>query len=781
MKTFIKNLLLSLFFITMISIQIGCDTEKQQIIYLKNNKIKLGFSNKNGALVVFKDLVNSHEYLDKKHPLSSIWEIDLILSQGIFNTKDNREDDVQLDNSNSKKIDMTHASKFHFIKENDYSLTFIWEGFETIQNKDFKVTGVISVDENEPETSWKISVEGIKDNNIHRVAFPKISGIKDLGDEEYLALPIWMGTLYENPRKQLRNPAARTEWGYPGHPLSIQLLALYDPDEVGFYASSNDSLSHKKSFSLSLDTTNNNLTYQMNHYPPYTPELNSYTTPYEAIVRSFKGDWITAAEQYREWGTKQRWASESRFKNKLTPSWLEETAIWVWNRQKSDNVLVPAAELKKRLGLPVNVFWHWWHRTSYDDEFPEYFPPREGDKSFKKALSLAHDQEIRAIVYMNAWKWGPSAKSWKDENASYYAVKNINGGLNSHVYNKFTGKALAEMCMATDFWKNKYSTLADTAIDMYNIDGVYMDQACQSTMCYDINHGHVLAGGNYWVENFAKLTKNIRSNITENKNNPILAGEGCGESWLPQLDLMLTLDVSMERYKGGNRGKPIPMFQAVYHEYAITYGNYSSLLVPPYDELWPKEYAPKEPLKLLNNDYSKQFLMEQARSFAWGLQPTIANYQPFLHSERKVEAQFLMDLAKVRYNGLKYLLYGKFLRSPDFDPPEELLEMSRISIYAGKTGNAITRFKKKFPLIFSGTWQAPDNQVGIALANIGDESFPVNFNINAKQYELPSSGEVYIIDSNKKRKLTAYSNNRIKISFELPPKGLCIVEIAPNS
>ena len=173
--------------------------------------------------------------------------------------------------------------------------------------------------------------------------------------------------------------------------------------------------------------------------------------------------------------------------------------------------------------------------------------------------------------------------------------------------------------------------------------------------------------------------------------------------------------------------------------------------------------------------------MEQARSFAWGLQPTIANYQPFLHSDRKIEAQFLMDLAKLRYNGLKYLLYGKFLRSPDFDPPEELLEMSRISIYAGKTGNAITRFKKKFPLIFSGTWQAPDNQVGIALANIGDESFPVNFSINAKQYELPSSGEVYIIDSNKKRKLTAYSNNRIKISFELPPKGLCIVEIAPNS
>ena len=42
-----------------------------------------------------------------------------------------------------------------------------------------------------------------------------------------------------------------------------------------------------------------------------------------------------------------------------------------------------------------------------------------------------------------------------------------------------------------------------------------------------------------------------------------------------------------------NQWETIPFFQAVYHEYSITYGNYSSLLVPPYDELWPAEYAPK--------------------------------------------------------------------------------------------------------------------------------------------------------------------------------------------
>ena len=34
---------------------------------------------------------------------------------------------------------------------------------------------------------------------------------------------------------------------------------------------------------------------------------------------------------------------------------------------------------------------------------------------------------------------------------------------------------------------------------------------------------------------------------------------------------------------------------------------------------------------------------------------------------------------------------------------------------------------------------------GIALASISDNPIPVNFSINSKDYELPSSGEIYII------------------------------------
>lgn len=112
---------------------------------------------------------------------------------------------------------------------------------------------------------------------------------------------------------------------------------------------------------------------------------------------------------------------------------------------------------------------------------------------------------------------------------------------------------------------------------------------------FDKNHGHPVGGGNYWLEGFGKPGNQIRSKLS-NINEPVLGGEGCGESWMPYIDLFFTLQVSRERYAGVNEWETIPFYQAVYHQYSITYGNYSSLLVPPYDEMWPKKFAPENPL-----------------------------------------------------------------------------------------------------------------------------------------------------------------------------------------
>ena len=728
------------------------------LIYLENSRIKLGFDRKTGLLRVFDDLDHFYEFLSEDIVSGSPWQIYLFSGSG------------------TKVVDISKASRFHIEKVDSRNLVFIWNEFADIKNKNFQVEVKVILEKDEPSSAWQISLTGCEGLNLSSVVFPRISGLKNPG-KEFLAVPSWMGELIEDPRIQLSKLSGREkkyEWTYPG-PLSMQCMALYSPQKCGFYAACHDSLAYRKSFGFLLDTLNS-LVYQMNNYPVFDSAQTTYKPAYQAIVGSFTGDWINAAERYKKWGSKQQWCVQSRLKNNLSPAWLNKTALWVWNRGQSSNVLLPAASLKQKLDLPVNVFWHWWHGCSYDDGFPEYFPPREGKKSFMKALAAAQQDGLKAIVYMNVLQWGTSTDSWKKENASAAAVKDINGNMNSHVYNVFTAKSLTSMCIGTRFWKDKYASLCERALNSYHLNGIYMDQACLSRTCYDSHHGHPLGGGNYWVENFETLTGQIRAETTQS-DQPVLAGEGCGEVWLPYLDVFLALQVSMERYAGINGREPIPFFQAVYHAYGITYGNYSSLLIPPYDTLWPKAFAPKNPTELLDKKYNRQFLMEQARSFVWGMQPTIANYREFLNRDRKEEIDYLINLAKVRYQGLKYLLRGEFLRSPDNEFPQEELNISRLSIYAGREGQSVTHFQKSFPLVYEGTWKSDDNQIGIALASISDKAFPVNLSFDSSDYNLPASGTIYLIDTGGKRILTSYTDGKIEINFRLPPKGLCIVEI----
>src|SRR5688500_19033681 len=115
--------------------------------------------------------------------------------------------------------------------------------------------------------------------------------------------------------------------------------------------------------------------------------------------------------------------------------------------------------------------------------------------------------------------------------------------------------------------------------------------------------------------------------------------------------------------------------------------------MPPYDDLWPAEFAPKEPLRLLDPKFSLQFRVEQARAFVWGQQPMIANFRPSHLHERPEEIAYVLRLARLRHATLEYLVHGEFLRPPTIDAPSVDAEFSRLSIYAGQKG-ALTSFKQ---------------------------------------------------------------------------------------
>lgn len=724
-------------------------------IRLENASLRLVLDERDGSIVQLVDRASGHAIVDGAIDSVGLWDLHVP----------------------SGHITPRRAGQFHWARTGveGRTLRLTWSAFGMAEAPSLRVTATASLRADSAASEWRIRLDGIKGLGVDSVRFPRVTGIASLGDSEELAVPVWMGQRTREPRRLLsgeNGTGRRLEWFYPGQ-LSLQLVALYQRDGVGLYASADDSLAFRKSFAL-WGSANGMASYEMIHLPGDPGRADSYSPSYAAILGAFTGDWLSAAERYRRWGTRQKWARESRLARGLVPSWIERTGLWVWNRGRSPMVLEPAVALEKELGLPVSVFWHWWHHGPYDTSFPDYLPPREGADAFTAALGRAHAAGLHAIVYMNQRLWCLDTPSWRAENAERFAVHNADGKIRTEVYNIFDPQACATMDVTTTGWRNKYAGIADTVLTQYGVDGIYMDQAVLSLMDYSPDHGHPLGGGNYWMQGFTKLAHDIRRRA----GKPIaLGGEGTGENWLSELDMLLALQVSMERYAEPTNGwEVIPLFQSVYHAYGITYGSYSSLAYPPYDDLWPARTAPPNALQPLDRKYSRQFRLEQARSFVWGMQPTIANFLPWQLTDRKAEIDYALALARLRSRFPQYLLRGTFLRPPPLGVPEVDVMVSRVSIYASR-GGGTTEYQKRAPAALSGAWRAPNGRVAIMIASISDEALSVGLRIDPALYGFRRGGRLYRMDGPSRQLIREFGPSAASLPLELPPLGAVVLEL----
>ena len=622
---------------------------------------------------------------------------------------------------------------------------------------------------------WQLSVTKPADLAVKEVRFPRVPRLKPVSNGA-LAVPTALGGLCKDAGKLLRGDngkGRRLGWSYPGA-MSMQFLAYYSPDNAGFYAGCDDVQAYRKIFAIWGDPAGQ-VYFEVCHLPEQDAVgLDSCPIPYGVVLGIFRGDWSTAAAIYRESPAAKAWAGRGRLRRGLTPDWVNQTGLWVWNRGRSQEVLVPAEALQKHVALPVSVFWHWWHDCSYDDGFPEYLPPREGAESFRAAVEKAHRQGIHLLPYMNQRLWGTETKSWQKENAEAFAVKGPDGKVPTHVWNVFTNRPTASMCMGTEFWRDKYARMTQEVVCDLKADGVYMDQACGGGLpCWDPTHGHILGHGRYWLEGFGLLTATMRDRCST-VGRITLAGEHCSEAWIPHLDLMLTLDVSHERFRQpGSPWEVIPLFQAVYHSSVVTYGNYASLVYPPYDERWPKDQEPPERLTLLDRKFGQQFLLDHARTFVWGQQPMVANFGVEQLTARAEEVDFVSRLAKTRLKTLKYLHYGTWLQEPRLDVPRREIETMRKGIYI-----PLSTSTKAVPAALAGAWRAADGDVGIALASIDDSSLTINLPIDARAYGLAENTVVYRTDHNGRQRLGDLRQLGSTLRLDLPPRGIWMLEFS---
>jgi len=731
---------------------------KVEAVRIADEKLKIGIDPATGSLRELIGLADGCNQLVDSPPSLDLWQITVSDGQTI--------QELNAGRAGPPKIERLRGDR--------PGLRLQWAKVPGSGREPLWVEVVVRLGEQGgPLSRWEFSLAKPKNLRLKQVRFPRVPGLRQR-PEECLAVPKQLGILARNPRRLLQgrdNKAARLCWRYPyGTEMAMQLLALYQRDGPGFYAACDDAQGFRKDFAMWGDGKAH-IRFEIVHEPEQEAvEQAEFRLPFAVVLGAFRGDWTTAAQIYRESPSAKAIAERGRLRRRLSPAWVSETGLWLWNRGRSQQVLEPAAVMRRHLQSPVSVLWHWWHNCPYDAGFPEFLPPREGGESFRAALAAARRQNVHAILYMNQRLWGMKTRSWLDEGAEAYAVKGKEGKVSPEVYNIFMKAPCAPMCIGTQFWRNKYAGLAEEVLRGLKADGIYMDQTGVWADCYDSRHGHILGPGRYWTDGLAMLTTEIRDRSSP--RGPVaLGGEFCGEPWIGSIDLNLALSVSHDRIGMGPDWEPIPLFTAVYHPSTVVFGNMAGLVHPPYDEKWPQELAPPGRLTLLDRKFAKQFCLEHAQTFVWGMQPMLANFLPSHLKERPEEIDFVTRLVRTRVRSLKYLLHGTWLRPPLLKVPRQEIDVALIGTYT-----PLRASKRTYPVALAGTWRAPDGDVGLALASIHDEKLRLRLPIDSRAYGLPARSTVYRIDESGRHRVGPFDAREPEFRFELPPRGLCVLE-----
>jgi hypothetical protein len=182
-------------------------------------------------------------------------------------------------------------------------------------------------------------------------------------------------------------------------------------------------------------------------------------------------------------------------------------------------------------------------------------------------------------------------------------------------------------------------------------------------------------------------------------------------------------------------------------------------------------------MTLLDPKYIQQYLLEQARMFVWGMQPTIANFLPEQLTARRAEIDYLERLARLRY-GLRDFFQGGVMLSPPVvvvDSADVL--MSRVSIYAARRGGA-TEAIVRSPLVLAGGWRSAAGAVAIGLASISDASREVELRVDRRAYGLRPGASIVRVDvEGRREEIGRVGAGDLSLRLTVPARGGVVLVI----
>lgn len=639
----------------------------------------------------------------------------------------------------------------------------------------------------DPLLRCSIRVENGTGRKLQTVRFPQFNvGDLTAGGDDFLVLPALAGSLVEKPAQAWRTGQS-VSLSYPGN-LSAQFLA-YQNRTAGVYLAGSDAAGHPMSLAAIK------LAGGLQLWHDYTPVADAanrapaggsdkvWASPYPVMLGVTQGSWCDTADLYKRWAVQQPWCARRLAQRDDIPAWwkagpaVHTCEVRTYDAQRSCNgsyypkLVEHIRRFSQKIDGPVVAMLAGWEnhrRWTAGDYFPLFdaavaLPAiaqlnREGFRPFVFLSGLFY-------TYRNAGRDVGEMPDAQQYRAAYVIDQktkqprefvlnesNPNGEWKRHSY---------AFCAASPATTTFFGGVIDQ-LHAAGIDVVQMDQTTSggASECYATDHGHPPGVGRYQSTAFWKLLADLRAHGKNLSKDFVLFHEEPHEQLMPYLD---GFHVREYKEKSWYRGMPgavgIPLFDYLYHEYAIGYGGDSASL---------------SATKNLMNVRSHAVNLVTGRTpgaSIWSSHDAMDT----AHADQIAVLRAHSRLLKTRAG--EFLMLGTMLHPLELNVPKLPLDVPV------RRGDKWVKEPLPTPAILTSSWLLPPGRIGHLFVNIDEKPQPLKVALDARNAPAAAAytGTIYRSTGDGEfRPLGQKTALPQDLTLDLQPQEVVFVELQPR-
>ena len=550
------------------------------------------------------------------------------------------------------------------------------------------VTAKVSPEPRDSALRWKLRIDNTSTNwSIWRVMFPQVA-LSNLGTNAAVLFPHGPGEV----QRGVWDRPFSYQGNYPGGWCSMQFMAAYreGAKPTGLYVAMHDPWGGTKDLAVKSDPAARSVRLSFEHPAPNMGlPTNTFALEGEAVWQVLRGDWFDAALLYKAWARREAkwWPRLTRDGRTDTPRWMRELNAWAMTGGAPGECVPAVKQFREFLGVPVGFHWYNWHQIPFDNDYPHYFPAKDG---FGQGVAELKAAGVFPMPYINGRLWDSHDRGAEDFEFTKLALaattKQDDGspGIEQYGSKETNGEPvrLGVMCPATPLWQNTVSNIVLRLLGECGTSAVYIDQvaAAPPRLCMDRAHGHPLGGGHWWNEGYWKMLEAIRQRMP---HDTALTTECNGEPFIRWFDGYLT-------WHWQSDGQ-VPVFPAVYGGAIQMFG---------------RAYRG-------GNTRNLALRMKAAQQLVFGEQ--LGWIEPEVVKEKE-NADFFRQMVRLRAAFNPYFSAGEMAR-----PPKLLGPIPTVRADWQWSGE----WWVSTDAVLTGAWQLPkENRMVLLFVNVSDESVP---------------------------------------------------------